>query len=68
MISFQIGVSQYMSGSEYTSCLPWKSHYIYNLLTIWKTGGKFIVHFFQATTYISDLIESGQLHHFLLVQ
>ena len=35
---------------------------------IWKTGGKFIVHFFQAISHISDLIESEQLHYFLLVK
>ena len=36
--------------------------------TIWKTGGKFIVHFFQSISRISDLIESEELHYFLLLK
>ena len=36
--------------------------------TIWKTGGKFIVHFFQSISHISDLIESEDLQYFLLLK
>ena len=36
--------------------------------TIWKTGGTLILHYFQAISHISDLIESKQLHYFLLVK
>ena len=36
-------------------------------LTIWKTGGEFIVNYFQATSDIAHLIESEQLHSFSLI-
>ena len=38
-------------------------------VTVWKSGGEFIVHFFQAVgTHISALTESEQLNYILLVK
>ena len=33
---------------------------------IWKTGGEFIVHYFQAISNIAHVIESEQSHSFSL--
>ena len=64
-ISLQIGVYLNIHLSECENA-PGPSMATSLQPIMWKTGGKSIMHFFQAKpSHICDLIESEQLHYFL---